>query len=67
MHGTRKEQEAGPALAGVAQWIDRQPVNLKVTGSVLSQGICRGCGPAGGMREANKQPIHVPLPSFPSL
>ena len=33
------------ALAGVSQWIERRPVNQKVSGSVPSQGTCLGCGP----------------------
>ena len=33
------------ALAGVAQWIECQPANQKVTGSVPSQGTCLGCRP----------------------
>ena len=33
------------ALAGVAQWTERQSVNQKVAGSVPSQGTCLGCGP----------------------
>ena len=33
------------ALAGVAQWIERWPVNQKVVGSIPSQGTCLGCGP----------------------
>ena len=33
------------ALAGVAQWIERQPANQKVPGSIPSQGTCLGCGP----------------------
>ena len=31
------------ALAGVAQWIDCQPVNRRVTGSIPSQVTCLGC------------------------
>ena len=27
-----------PALAGVAQWIERQPVNQMIIGSIPSQG-----------------------------
>ena len=38
-----KKQEV--ALAGVAQWIECQPVNWKVTGSIPGQGTCLGCGP----------------------
>ena len=33
------------ALAGVAQWIEHQPVNQKVAGSIPSQGTCVGCEP----------------------
>ena len=33
------------ALAGVAQWIERQPANQRVTGSIPSQGTRLGCGP----------------------
>ena len=32
-------------LAGVAQWIERGPVNRRVMGSILSQGTGLGCGP----------------------
>ena len=31
------------ALAGVAQWIEHQPENQKVTGLILSQDTCLGC------------------------
>ena len=34
-----------PALAGVAQWIECQPMNQRVTGSIPSQGTCLGCRP----------------------
>ena len=33
------------ALAGVAQWIECWPSNQRVSGSILSQGTCLGCGP----------------------
>ena len=32
-------------LAGVAQWIECQPANQRVTGSIPSQGTCVGCRP----------------------
>ena len=32
------------ALAGVAQWIERWPVNQRVAGLIPSQGISLGCG-----------------------
>ena len=31
------------ALDGVAQWIEHWPVNLRVAGSIPSQGTCLGC------------------------
>ena len=33
------------ALAGVAQWIEHQPVNPKFLGLIPSQGTCLGCRP----------------------
>ena len=33
------------ALAGVAQWIECQPMNQRVTSLILSQGSCLGFGP----------------------
>ena len=33
------------ALAGAAQWIERQPANQSVAGSTPTQGSCLGCGP----------------------
>ena len=33
------------ALAGVAQWIECQPVNQRVACRIPSQGTCLGCGP----------------------
>ena len=32
------------ALAGVAQWIERGPMNQRVAGSIPSQSTCLGCG-----------------------
>ena len=32
-------------LAGVAQWIECQPVNQRVTGWIPTQGTCLGCRP----------------------
>ena len=31
--------------SGVAQWIECQPVNQRVAGSIPSQGTCLNCGP----------------------
>ena len=32
-------------LAGVAQWIEYQPVKQRVANLIPSQGTCLGCGP----------------------
>ena len=44
------------ALAGVAQWIECQPVNQRVTSSIPNQGTCLACregeSPVGGTQEA---------------
>ena len=57
------------ALAGVAQWIEHQPVNQRVAGGIPSQGTCLGCGPGPQEGAHKRQPhIDVSLPlSFPSL
>ena len=60
------------AQAGVAQWIERGPVNQRVTGSIPSWGTCLGCGPGPQWGARERQP-HIAvslllfLPSFPSL
>ena len=38
-------QKASSALAGVAQWIERQPVNQRVATLIPNQGTGLGCGP----------------------
>ena len=60
------------ALAGVAQWIECQPANQIVTGSIPSQDTFLGCGPGPQWRVRERQPhsdISLPffLPPFPSL
>ena len=43
------------ALAGVVQWIECQPGNQRVAGSIPRHSTCLGCGPGpwwGGMQEA---------------
>ena len=52
-------------LAGVAQWIERWPVNWKVTGWISSQGMCLDCGP-GLQWGACERQLHtdVSLPLF---
>ena len=62
------------ALAGVAQWIERRPVNQTVAGSIPGQGTCLDCGP--GLRAdqcifhtSSYTGVSLPvfLPPFPSL
>ena len=52
------------ALAGAAQWVEHQPANQRVTGSISSQGTCPGCGPGPQYRVCERQ-LHfdVSLPS----
>ena len=49
------------ALAGVAQWIEHQPANQKVTGSIPSWGTCLVCGPGPWLGPCNRQLINVSL------
>ena len=49
------------ALAGVTQWIERQPLDQKVAGSVPGQGMCLGCGPGLQLGMCERQPIDVSL------
>ena len=60
------------ALAGVAEWIECQPVNQKVISSISSQGTCLGCGPGPKLGVHERQPhidafLSLFLPPFPSL
>ena len=41
----KKQNKQKPALAGVAQWIECQPANQKVTVFIPSQSTCLSCGP----------------------
>ena len=47
MQGTKTDvyfkNEKKKTLAGVAHWIEHQPVNQNVSGSIPSQGTCLGC------------------------
>ena len=55
-------------LAGVAQWIELQPVNQRVAGSIPSQSTCLGYRPGPQYGAHERQPhIDVSLPLFPSL
>ena len=47
------------ALAGVAQWIEHQPVNRKVAGSISSHGTCLGGGPGPWMGVHERQSTEV--------
>ena len=65
-------KNAGSALAGVAQWIEHQTVNERVTSLSPSQGPCLGCGPGLQLGALERQPhidVSLPLflPLFPSL
>ena len=50
-----------PALDGVAQWIDHQPENQRLAGSIPSQGTCLGCGPDSLLGACEKQLVDVSL------
>ena len=53
-------------LAAVAQWIEHQPANQRVAGSIPCQGTSLGCGPGPLLGVREKQPhIDVSLPLFP--
>ena len=59
------------SLAGAAQWIECQPANQKIAGSIPSQGTCLGGGPDPQLRVCETQPINEFLacqcfPPFPS-
>ena len=46
------------ALAGVAQWIEHQPANQKVTSLIPSEGALSG-GPDHPLRACERQPIDI--------
>ena len=48
------------ALATVAQWIEHQPVNQRVTGLIPSQGTCLDCGPDTQYVAHERQP-HIDI------
>ena len=52
------------ALADVAQWIEHQPVNQKVAGSIPGQGTCLGCCSGLHLGACERQLINVSLPLF---
>ena len=49
------------AMAGVAQWIERWPVNRMVTGSIPSQDTYLGFGPGPWLEVCKRQLINVSL------
>ena len=60
------------ALAGVAQWIELQPANQRVTGLIPSQSTSLSCGPGPQDGVCERQPhidVSLPLflPPFPSV
>ena len=70
MENYKYENES--ALAGVAQWIERWPMNQRVAGLIPSPGTCLGCGPSPQEGVNKRQPhidVSLPLflPPFPSL
>ena len=48
-------------MAGVAQWIECQPENQKVTDSIPSQGTCLGYSPGPRLGACEGQLINVSL------
>ena len=52
------------ALAGVFQWIERQPMNWKVVGSIPVQGTRLSFGQGAQLGMCWRQPINVSLPLF---
>ena len=55
------------ALTSMSQWIECQPANQRVTGSILGQGSCLGYGPCPWWGVYKRQPLtDVSLPLFPS-
>ena len=60
------------ALASMAQWIELQSMNQRVTGSIPSQGTCLVCRPSPQLGAWERKPhidvsLPVFLPPFPSL
>ena len=63
-------QKTGVTLAGVALWIEHQPAQQKVAGSIPGQGTGLGCRQGPQLGECERQPVSVSLthPCFsPSL
>ena len=72
VHSYFSLKNLGKALAGVAQWNEHKPLNLKVPGLIPSQGTCLGCGPGPHLVARKRQPhidvsLRFSLPPFPSL
>ena len=62
----------GVALAGVVQWIEYRPANLRVAGSIPGQGTYPGCRPGPWLGACRKQLVdvshmNVSSPSLPRL
>ena len=68
LHASKPNKTQTGALAGVAQWIEYQPTNQRVSGSIPNQGMCLGYGP-GPLQGAHERQPHtdVSLPLSPAL
>ena len=58
-HPTSQVKIASAALAGVAQWTECWPANLKVAGSIPGEGTCLGCEPGPQLGGCERQQIDV--------
>ena len=63
MEMLKHEKTMSQGLAGVAQWIECQLLNQRVTGLIPSQGTCLGCRLGPQLEACEGQPhINVSLP-----
>ena len=59
--GISRTQCGSASVASVAQLVGHHPANWKVTGSIPSQGTCRGVGSIPGQGACKRQLINVSL------
>ena len=45
----------------MVQWVEGQPTNRKVVGSIPGQDTCLACGPGPQLGASERQPDHVSL------
>ena len=57
----QESQDSSPAQTGVVQWVGHHSTELKVTGSIPSQGTYQGCRPGPQLGVCKRQPIDVSL------